>query len=84
MVGGMKKTRKYAQVTLELALAMSMVVLLFWATAQVFLYVNNRLVARQQYYESSPGGGRGVAGAHDVDDEVQVDETILPEVDFFY
>ena len=79
----MKETRKYSQVTLELAFAMSVVVILFWATAQVFLYVNNRLIARQQYYESEPSFGREEAGKYGVDNEIQVDENHLPGLDFF-
>ena len=79
----MKETRKYSQVTLELAFAMSLVVILFWATAQVFLYVNNRLIARQQYYESSSISGRATAGYYEADEEIQVDETDLPVLDFF-
>jgi len=79
----MGKNKKSAQVTLEFAFAIVGVILLFWAAAQIFFYVNNRLVTRQQYYESDKDYGRKQAADPSVSKEVQVDEKKLPELDFF-
>jgi uncharacterized protein (UPF0333 family) len=79
----MKKNKKNAQVTLEFAFAMVMVVILFWVAAVVFFYVNNRLVVRQQYYESHSYFGRQSAANQYRNDEIQVDEPSLPVLDFF-
>ena len=79
----MHKRIKDSQVTLELAFTLSLIVLLFWAAAQSFLYVNNRLIIRQQYYESSEDMGRQIAADVDTEDEIQVRERDLPELDFF-
>lgn len=71
------------QVTLEFAFGIVGVILLFWAAAEIFFYVNNRLVTRQQYYESSKDYGRVKAAVHDGNQEVQVNEEELPGLDFF-
>ena len=59
------------QVTLELALAIVMVMLLFWAAGMVFLWINSQLFIRQRSYESTRTTG-GV-----------IDEDTLPHLDFF-
>ncbi len=74
---------KKAQVTLEFAFAIVGVVLLFWAAAEIFFYVNNRLVTRQQYYESNVDYGRKEAANPDLNQEIQVNEEELPQLDFF-
>ncbi len=71
------------QVTLEFAFAMVIVLLLFWAAVAIFLYVNNRLVIRQQYYESSPECGREIAADTATNWTVEVNEDELANLDFF-
>jgi hypothetical protein len=79
----MKRNNNIAQVTLEFALAFVIVVILFWAIAQLFFYFNSQMVLREQYYESHPSYGRKKAGNHDVNREVQVDEQELPGLNFW-
>lgn len=75
---------KRAQVTLELALSICMAVILFLASAAIFLYLTERMVRRQQAYESSSSAYGRVQGAYvHADDVVQVDENALPGLDFF-
>lgn len=41
-----------AQVSLEMAVAIAAVLIIFWASIRLFLWVNERLVLRQEAYNS--------------------------------
>ncbi|MDD2927409.1 MAG: hypothetical protein PHE30_00975 [Candidatus Omnitrophica bacterium] len=60
---------KQAQVSLELAASLVVVFVLLFGTLQVFLWMNKRLVQRQQDYEA-----KRVTAANSAS-EVQTDET---------
>jgi len=75
MVKKMKKAHA-GQVTLELALAIICVIILFWASAKFFFWINKSMVTREQNYESSPTDGRAKAGTWG-NKEIQVNEKPL-------
>jgi hypothetical protein len=60
---------KRSQVSLELAASLVVIFILIFGTLQVFLWLNKRLVQRQQDYEANR-----VAAANSAS-EIQVDET---------
>lgn len=78
---------KRGQVTLELVFAFVLTIILFYASVTIFVYLNNRMVKRQQEYELGASGGRGRVAAADPDakkkTDVQVDEAALPALNFF-
>ena len=68
-----------AQVSLELALSLICVFLLLLGCLKVFVWVNSRLVMRQEDYERSRvSAGSGTSGQ-----ETQVDESRYPKLDIF-
>lgn len=72
-----------SQVTLEFAFTIIIIVLLFMGAVKLFLYVNNRMVIREQFYENSADYGRNIAGGQGaINKEIQVDERKLPDLDF--
>lgn len=77
------KKRKKGQVTLDFALALICILILFFASAVLFFWVNGQLVKRQQYYESQPDYGRVKAAGINETKEIQVNEEALPKLDFF-
>ena len=70
-------TDKMGQVTLEITLGLIGILLLLLASVQVFVWVNERLVLRQEDYEGSVEGRKqfGRVEAGKADKEVQVDES---------
>jgi uncharacterized protein (UPF0333 family) len=75
---------KRGQVTLELAFGFALAIILFYASVTLFLYLNNRMVERQQEYERGAKGRGRVAGtASSASADIQVDEAALPSLDFF-
>lgn len=76
---------KRGQVTLELVFAFVLTIILFYASVTIFVYLNNRMVRRQQAYESSPFYGRVAAADPDAKKktDVQVDEAELFSLNFF-
>lgn len=62
---------KKAQATLELAMAIVCIFLLFWACTKVFLWINNCMVKRQYLYEQS----RNNAGSAGNANPIQVDDS---------
>ena len=80
----MRAHKRNAQVFLEFAFAIAGVVILFWAAAEIFFYVNLRLVKRQECYESDKNYGRLKAAQYNTNKEIQVNETTLGwSLDFF-
>ena len=75
------KTKKSAQVSLELGFALIAVFLLMWGGVAIFIWANNRLILRQEAYESSSDYGRVKATAEGVSGEVLVNEAELPKLD---
>ena len=61
---------KKAQATLELAMAIFCVVLIFWACTKVFLWINECVVKRQYLYEQT----RNDAGSASNKTPIQVNE----------
>lgn len=71
-----KRVGKKAQVTLEITLGFIGALLLLLGALKVFVWVNERLVLRQEDYEGSVEGRKqfGRVEAGKADTEVQVDE----------
>jgi len=67
----MRLNKSKAQVTLEMAIALIGVLILLFGTLNLFIWVNKRLVERQQDYENT----RVTAGSSATADEIQVNES---------
>ena len=74
-----KPIRKKAQVSLEIAFSLIAALLLLWGAVAIFIWANNRLIVRQESYESSPEQGRVAAG--NATEEVQIDESGYANMD---
>ena len=74
---------KTGQVTLEIALSLICVFLLLWGSVKVFVWVNGRLVLRQEDYESSADYGRIKAGSSSEEVPLQESVSPYPELDIF-
>ncbi|MBU3934116.1 hypothetical protein KKD20_06880 [Patescibacteria group bacterium] len=69
--------RNKAQSTLEITVALIAVFILFLGSVKIFVWVNERMVLRQEAYEKT----RVSAGSSNF--EVQVDESDFPKLDIF-
>lgn len=71
--------KRKAQVSLELALAMFGVVLLFLGCINTFIWLNKVMAIRQEYYDNSRKQAASVT-PRATPQEVQVDEDWLPRL----
>lgn len=71
------------QVTLEIAFALVCVFLLLLGSAKVFVWVNERLVLRQEDYEGSLDYGRVKAGSSSEEVPLRESSSPYPKLDIF-
>ncbi len=74
------RTGRQAQVSLELAAAFTIILLLFFGIIQVFVWINQSLVTRQQDYLNQRVASGNGSGAAQVDES---DKTRYPNLNIF-
>jgi ATP/ADP translocase len=75
----MKRYKNRAQTTVELALAMIGVVILFLGCINTFVWLNRVMAARQKLYDESRAKAASVPSSK-TPDERQVNESWLPKL----
>jgi len=76
-------TDKTGQATLELALAIVCIFILLLGSLKIFLWVNQRLVLRQEHYESSSDYGRVKAGSSSEEVGLRESSSPYPKLNIF-
>lgn len=76
----MSLRRNQAQGSLEMAIALICVFILLFASLNLFIWVNERLILRHQAYEDTRVAAGSVAQTN-LPIEIQVDESGFPQLD---